>query len=482
MSLDVDLFAGPDGWGVGAGWLGLPSAVGVENDPWTCATRAAAGHLTLRASVPEVPLGPFRGKVRGLRASPPCTAFSLAGKQRGMDDLALIHRCLDAITTDLEFAHRVADEGGFNDPTSVLITEPLRWTLATEPEWVVCEQVPPAVEVWQHLARLLGLVGYSTWAGVLNAADYGVAQTRRRAFLLARRGGGPVLPPPATHTRDPQPSLFGDLRPWVSMAAALGWTGRVGFPRRNDTDDGGEYRARDFRTVDQPAFGVTEKARSWTRSEDDVPDVELDIDYRTGRPVETLDIDLPALADGLSERPYSRHYHDSAHHHLEDTISLQRRGGGAPPVDVIVDPCPTIAGEALAKGVWEVRDTRSPGLGGGTRVDSDKAHYKEWAEDRPATTVEGRPLIADPGANANRFNGATKSRNDGIRVELEDVLVLQSFPEDYPVQGPRTARFSQVGNAVPPRLAAHVLAAVAGLPAPEFPPDPWPARSLPSRT
>ena len=46
------------------------------------------------------------------------------------------------------------------------------------------------------------------------------------------------------------------------------------------------------------------------------------------------------------------------------------------------------------------------------------------------------------------------------KLTVTDALVLQSFPPDYPVQGTKTARFRQVGNAVPPRLAAAVLEAV----------------------
>lgn len=80
-----------------------------------------------------------------------------------------------------------------------------------------------------------------------------------------------------------------------------------------------------------------------------------------------------------------------------------------------------------------------------------------WPADRPSPVIAGRDLVTMPGANANRFNGATKSRNDGIRVTIQEAGVLQSFPADYPWQGNRGKQFEQVGNAYPPVLAEAML-------------------------
>lgn len=187
-------FAGPGGWSEGLRQIGHAD-IGFEIDAAACATRRAAGHLTIRADVATYPLDHLTGKVEGLIMSPPCPDFSSAGKRKG---------------TKGESGH--------------LIHQVPRWTLALRPTWLACEQVPEALPFWRAFADQFRTVGYHCWSGILCAADFGVPQTRYRAILMAHADRS-AQPPSPTHGQHPHPDMFGgpDVLPWVSMAEGLGW-------------------------------------------------------------------------------------------------------------------------------------------------------------------------------------------------------------------------------------------------------------------
>lgn len=50
------------------------------------------------------------------------------------------------------------------------------------------------------------------------------------------------------------------------------------------------------------------------------------------------------------------------------------------------------------------------------------------------------------------------------RLSTQQAGVVQSFRPDYPWQGTKTEQDQQVGNAVPPLLAAHIVSAATGIP------------------
>jgi DNA (cytosine-5)-methyltransferase 1 len=74
----------------------------------------------------------------------------------------------------------------------------LRIVKDLQPEIVTMENVPRLIHLplWGHFVTDLQQAGYNTGWAVLDAAGYGVPQSRRRVVLLASRLGQIELPPP----------------------------------------------------------------------------------------------------------------------------------------------------------------------------------------------------------------------------------------------------------------------------------------------
>lgn len=400
--LVVNPYAGPGGWCVAAAKLGLAPNVGIEWDAAACATRAAAGHLTIRADVSQYPVERLAGRVSGIIASPVCTTFSAAGKRGGVATLDV----LDASIRDVfeggktRAAHRREMARMLRKAwwpsarltraersaaiwkavrSASLVVEPARFIWESRPEWVAMEQVREVLPLWEVYAEELRKLGYSAWCGVLNAADYGVPQVRHRAILLASRARA-VERPTATHY-DPRKGmqLFGE--PWVTMAEALGW-GMSGRPYFTLATAGGNRGGADEQV------GGSGARRSLYAERD------------AGRWVLHTNRDQQPDGSRQTADPYS---------------------------------APAPAFTAKAGGQWIVK--------------------------RPATTVQCDQRLFAPHAGSK---GEHQSE-DAVRLAVDEAAALQSFPTGYPWQGTTTKQFQQIGNAVPPLLAEHVLAMAAGI-------------------
>jgi DNA (cytosine-5)-methyltransferase 1 len=409
----IDGFGGPGGWAEGLRTLGL-AEVGIELGATTCATRRAAGHRTIRADVASFPLGHLTGRVWGLILSPPCPDFSRAGKRQGLDG-----------------------------PTGRLTLEVPRWVEAVRPEWVACEQVEDVLPLWRQFAAAFAGLGYSTWAGILNAADYGVPQTRRRAILMASRARR-AAPPPPTHFDDRRGgSLFG-LAPWVTMAQALGWNGEL--------VNGNQPKATRRRT-DAPAstiaFGHNAARVVLHTNRDQRPDGT--------RQTRAADVPTPAVTS-----PADQWVVKTAYGYPSDDPK-----NGSHEFDPEHRPAHVVTEKARD---WLVRTGNNSMRTG--RTDADLERYErtadrpaptldtaaggKWTLHRPATTVQGDPLVGRPG-HKHRDHGEGQFDQGAVKITVRDALILQGFRPDYPVQGTRTAQFRQVGNAVPPPLAAAII-------------------------
>jgi len=108
------------------------------------------------------------------------------------------------------------------DPRNSLLLEMGRLVQEIRPEAVVMENVPGVATRGRRILgaflRMLEDLKYVPTLAVLQMADYGVPQSRRRLVLLAGRGFRIPLPRP-THARDPK---SGDgCMPWVTVRQTI---------------------------------------------------------------------------------------------------------------------------------------------------------------------------------------------------------------------------------------------------------------------
>lgn len=165
----------------------------------------AAACETLRQNlIDDVVEGPIEGirhfpKADVVAGGPPCQGFSNLGE-------------------------RLPD-----DPRRQMWRHFLRAVEQAEPQAFVMENVPPllASQEFVEIERTAQRLGFRIVAGVLNAADYGVPQTRKRAIVIGLRDRqlniAEPTHPPATHADPRRPTAETcKLAPWRTVREAIG--------------------------------------------------------------------------------------------------------------------------------------------------------------------------------------------------------------------------------------------------------------------
>ncbi|MFJ1746049.1 DNA cytosine methyltransferase [Streptomyces sp. NPDC088116] len=221
----VDLFSGAGGFSAGfrsyepsgAGSSPFQSVAAVEFDEAAAATYAAnfgSAHVA-NIDISTWDAKPYEGQVDIVMGGPPCQGFSALNRD------------------DLEKKPPKAD-----DPRNKLWREYMRVVTTIKPKIFVLENVDRFLksQEFQDLERATeddgDLSDYRLCAKVLNAADYGVPQARRRAIVIATRKdlGEPLEHPQPTHGRNatrPQPTLDEQEdhaiqpAPWVAVGPAV---------------------------------------------------------------------------------------------------------------------------------------------------------------------------------------------------------------------------------------------------------------------
>ena len=187
----IELFAGCGGMALGFKRAGFRTVMANEWDSDACESlRANITDKVLNCPIEDIKTFP---KADVLAGGPPCQGFSNLGK-------------LDP-----------------KDPRNRLWEHYFRCVKESRPKIFVIENVPPllASDEYRQLVEEAGKLGYRVEGRILNAADYGVPQTRKRAIVIGSRIGAPSFPRP-THV-DPQKRNLATqhLADWVTVADAL---------------------------------------------------------------------------------------------------------------------------------------------------------------------------------------------------------------------------------------------------------------------
>ena len=385
----VELFAGAGGAALGLSAAGFEHDACIEWDTAAAQTLAAAGFPAICGDVRDLTL--LEGlSPDALWSSFPCQCWSSAGTRKGAQD----------------------ERNGW--PWTVDAIELLR------PRWFMAENVTGLTQhrggcdpvclgpeecpasyldnvILEDLRRIYDVVDYR----VLNAADYGVAQHRRRIFIVA--GPSAIQWPGPTHSSPSgQFDLFRkQLPPWRTVRQALNLS-------LGTTTSQGSGRTP-IPVSDGPSPTITGKASAaWTSA-------------------------------GV---PYV----------LEETVSVI--GGGTNPRrsgaeeqrthrDITDEPCTTIAA-AQRTSPWVVHGSAAALL------------------DQPAPTVCAYPNGQGCGQWSAGAQQRTEleEASGRRRLTVAECATLQGFPEDHPWQVTKTSHYTQVGNAVPPILAQVIGEAV----------------------
>ena len=240
----IDLFAGGGGLTVGLKDAGFNVATAVEVEPHACATykaNHAEVHLLekdIKKVAGEELLNIAGGGVDLLAGCPPCQGFtSLTAKY------------------DTE------------DPRNQLIAEMSRLAHEVRPRSLMMENVPGLAhkgrELYDELKQTLQNDGYELTEGVLEVANYGVPQFRRRLVLLAGRGFAIQLPRP-THAKDGADGCL----PWRTVKDAIGEMPQPmtlsEAKREGRVKDSDWHVVRDLSPANVKRLKAAQVGKSWT--------------------------------------------------------------------------------------------------------------------------------------------------------------------------------------------------------------------------
>ena len=450
----LDLFSGCGGLSLGFRAAGFKVVAALESDPDAARSHGLnfhpgdARHAIARDITRTAPdvlaaglgLGEVTQAVDVLVGGPPCQAFARVGRSK-----------LREISEHPEaFRH---------DARARLYIEYLRYVEASAPLAVVMENVPDMLNHGGHnlaeeIAEVLEDKGYVCRYSLLNAAFYGVPQTRERMFLLAvHRDVAPAVRfPNPTHWIELPPGYSGTravalklidgaatprryveppradcaLPPAVTAEAAIGDLPSI--PARELLAAGTLRRGRRAFDIAVPYLGQNQQTdyvrlmRTWSGCEGGPAVYDHVIRYLP------RDYQLFAGLQAGDQYPEAHRYAVSL---FEARMAALRAAGEAPDEG-------STAWTALKAGIVPPYDTgKFPNK------------WRKMEADRPART-----LLAHLGKDG--YSHIHYDSDQARPISVREAARLQSFPDGFIFSGTMNPAFRQIGNAVPPLLAKQV--------------------------
>jgi DNA (cytosine-5)-methyltransferase 1 len=457
----LDLFSGCGGMSLGFHAAGFDIRAAVEFDPDAARSHGrnfhggATEHSQARditVTHPEdlaadLDLGPVDTAIDVIIGGPPCQAFARVGRSK----LREVEEHPEA------FKH---------DPRARLYQEYLRYVTAFQPLVVVMENVPDVLNhggrnIAEEICEVLEEKGYVCGYTLLNAAYYGVPQTRERMFLIAyrREVADQVCFPAPTHwvglppgydgTRAvalkllKQGNLLGEAHAYVrppeasrKLPAAVTAEQAIGdMPPIYAREEmaAGSLR-RGARRFDLPVpYDRRRKVSAFARLMRSWPGFEAR-DHLLDHVIRYLPRDYTLFARLNPGDQYPQAW-QHALDMLEERLTALRRQG------IVLKPGSAEYERVKASIVPPYDATKFPNK------------WRKMWRDQPART-----LMAHLGKDS--YSHIHYDNDQARTISVREAARLQSFPDGFVFSGTMNPAGKQIGNAVPPLLAKAVATTI----------------------
>jgi len=456
----LDLFAGCGGLSLGLHACGAEIAAAIEFDPDAARSHGinfhggAEEHCIARDITKTKPsdlteelnLGPVSLAFDIIIGGPPCQAFARVGRSK---------------------LREVAEhpEAFRHDPRAKLYIEYLDYVTECAPLAVIMENVPDILNhgghnIAEEISEVLEEKGYTVGYTILNAAFYGVPQTRERMFLIAYIGNL------CDTIAFPAPTRWVDLPSGYEGSRAVALKMITNALSLFNNEKSLHYHEAPQPTKDMTSAVTTQEATG------DLPRIDARALLAAGtlkRGARRLDVKIPYTTPevtnnyvrmmrnwrGFEGTPFVK---DHVIRYLPRDYALFARMLPGDQYPEAYKHAEKMFNEKLEELRME-GETIEPGTAEWNKLKSsivppyaDNKFPNKWRKMEANTPA--RTLLAHLGKDG--YSHIHYDSDQARTISVREAARLQSFPDGFIFSGTMNPAFRQIGNAVPPLLAKAV--------------------------